>query len=244
MFDFSSKMEYYRELAETALDAAIADKPGLNEIMRYAVLGGGKRLRGVLVLAFRESAGGSAESALPLAIAAELLHAYSLVHDDLPCMDDDDFRRGKPSVHKKFGEWQALLAGDALQALAFKFASGAGKSGNYVKILSEAAFALCEGQYLDLSADSDIETLTLNKTAALFKAACLLGHDDPGAARFGVNFGLTFQIRDDILDRDGYFSRFGEDACLALIERYSSAAISAAPNEFLRELARRFAEIK
>ncbi|MDR2530247.1 MAG: polyprenyl synthetase family protein, partial [Oscillospiraceae bacterium] len=169
MAEFESQFRSYRELVESALDDAIADEPGLNAVMRYAVLGGGKRVRGVLTLTFANGA----EAAARLAAAIELLHAYTLVHDDLPCMDDDDMRRGKPSAHKAFGEWQALLAGDALQALAFKLASEVGDG--FTAILAEAATAVCAGQYMDLEGNADLHALTRCKTAALFVAACKLG---------------------------------------------------------------------
>ncbi|MDR0818641.1 MAG: polyprenyl synthetase family protein [Oscillospiraceae bacterium] len=235
MSEFEAKLENYRALVEDALDKTFPDEPGLNEIMRYSVLGGGKRLRGILALAFREANGGALADAMPLACAVELLHAYSLIHDDLPCMDDDDFRRGKPSAHKKFGEWQALLAGDALQALAFKLAAAEGSE--YAATLAEAAYAICVGQYLDLAHSDDLHALTLNKTAALFAAACKLGANTSAANDYGVNLGLTFQLRDDILDKDGYFAAVGEAECVRLMREYTAAAKSAVSDSFLIWLA-------
>ncbi|MDR3149441.1 MAG: polyprenyl synthetase family protein, partial [Oscillospiraceae bacterium] len=199
----------YRGMVDSALDEALTlpaeasdtDRQ-INEILRYAVIGGGKRLRGILTLAFRERiAKGQVRDAIPLAVAIEFLHAYTLIHDDLPCMDNDDFRRGKPSVHKAFGEWQALLAGDALQALAFKFAAVPGEA-RYTAILARAAFDVCAGQYMDLQNNADRSLLIRNKTGALFAAACLFGCDTPDAEDYGYKFGLTFQVRDDILDGD------------------------------------------
>jgi len=238
--EFTSQFERYRKLTEAALESLLPTGSHFAEMQRYSVLGDGKRLRGILVLAFCEASSGNVENALPLAAAVEILHAYSLIHDDLPCMDNDDFRRGKPSAHKQFGEWQALLTGDALQALAFKLTSGTPNSARAVRILSDAAYAICYGQYLDLSGDDNIELLTLNKTAALFKAACLLGNDSETAEIYGLNFGLTFQIRDDILDRDGYFARYGEAHSRDLMERYLVETLKAAPSVFLSTLAKQF----
>ncbi|MDR2360659.1 MAG: polyprenyl synthetase family protein [Oscillospiraceae bacterium] len=207
---FTAELTRYRDLVESALDEALTLTPNptdaelrINEMLRYAVIGGGKRLRGILTLAFRERISKErVTDAIPLAAAIELLHAYTLIHDDLPCMDNDDFRRGKPSVHKAFGEWQALLAGDALQALAFGIAARSGKP-RYVEILAQAAFDVCVGQYMDLRTYADRELLFRRKTGALFAAACMLGCDTPSAENYGYKFGLTFQLRDDIMDGDG-----------------------------------------
>ncbi len=195
----------------------------LAEAMRYAVLSGGKRYRALLLLASGEGFGGARETLLPFACGIELIHNYSLVHDDLPCMDDDDFRRGRPSSHRKFGEGLALLAGDALQALAFEVMAGApaGAAGfprkeRAIVEISRAAGCrgMIEGQWLDISYSPEAATedslyeLFLKKTGALILASVLAGAELGGADALGIkameeygrNLGLAFQLRDDILD--------------------------------------------
>ena len=196
----------------------------LAQAMRYATLGGGKRIRAFLTIHFCRMLGGSDEASLPFAAAIEMVHAYSLVHDDLPCMDNDDMRRGKPSVHKAFGEANALLAGDALLTHAF----GAAAENEHVpqrsavaavRILAEEAGALgmAGGQYYDLSDDcpdfASLRQLQRMKTGALLRAAALLGcyaaSDSPSAdalaaaERYADNLGFAFQIEDDLLDVTG-----------------------------------------
>ena len=191
--------------------------------MKYSLLAGGKRVRPTLVLAFCESLGGSVKAALPYACAIEMIHTYSLIHDDLPCMDNDDLRRGKPSNHKVFGEDIALLAGDALQSLAFEVMlrpaslAEAGQNGAAAAgILAEAcgALGMVGGQVIDLETeggDPDLNTIRmmyLKKTGALIKASCMMGAVLAGAdekalaaaERYGENIGCAFQIVDDILD--------------------------------------------
>ncbi|NLB29881.1 MAG: hypothetical protein GX823_06660, partial [Clostridiales bacterium] len=152
--------ERLRDIVERRLETYFQSggAPSLLEAMRYSVLAGGKRVRAVLALAFCRAAGGDELSALDAACAVELLHAYSLIHDDLPAMDDDDLRRGKPSNHKVFGEWRAILAGDALQAAAFEKIAGCGlPPDRIVKMISSLAKAagergMCAGQTLDMEA--------------------------------------------------------------------------------------------
>ncbi|MGR4867664.1 polyprenyl synthetase family protein [Variovorax sp. LARHSF232] len=195
----------------------------LGDAMRYAVLDGGKRLRPLLVLAASESVGGNGEAALRAACATELIHAYSLVHDDLPCMDNDVLRRGKPTVHVKFGEADALLAGDALQALAFELLTpeDAGFApvvqARLCRLLARAAGSegMAGGQAIDLaSVGMALDEESLRQMHRLKTGALLQGSVEMGAAcaekvapsalaalrSFGAALGLAFQIVDDILD--------------------------------------------
>ena len=188
----------------------------LNEAVRYA-LDGGKRLRPVMLITGAAVSGVDAGYAMPFAVAMELIHNYSLIHDDMPCMDNDDFRRGRPSVHKKFGEWQALLAGDALlngaYELILKNCSDA-KQLKAGRIIAKSAGekGMIHGQLLDLShgcANSDaLLNICKYKTGALFTGALTAGAALGGAGikikaalrDFGENFGLAFQIADDLDD--------------------------------------------
>ena len=197
------------------------------EAMRYSALGG-KRLRGILTLEFAKMFGCGSDDAMPYAVAVECIQAYSLIHDDLPCMDDDDMRRGKPSCHIAFGEANALLAGDALLTHAFSAISESDSAKNHperaikaVKILSGfAGFrGMVGGQVLDLEAaekETDPETIFLIhklKTGALIKASVLMGCAAAGAddelcklsEKYASDFGFAFQIIDDILDFDGNY---------------------------------------
>ena len=192
----------------------------LLESMRYSLLAGGKRIRAVICIKFCEAAGGKPEAALDAACAIEMLHAYSLIHDDLPCMDDDDLRRGLPSNHIKFGEYTATLAGDALQASAFDTLLGSNLPPKTVvemaKVLANAAgpHGICGGQYLDLSGEGKqlalAEILESNalKTSTLISASAKIGVIAAGgspeqvkaAEDYAFAVGLAFQARDDILD--------------------------------------------
>jgi len=220
-----------------ALDAALAGKADqpMVEAMRYA-LRGGKRLRGFLVLESAALHGISRAGALPAAAAVEALHAYSLVHDDLPCMDDDDLRRGQPTVHVKWDEATAVLAGDALQTLAFELCCDpvlgpAERRVDLVAALARASGAegMVLGQALDIAAESAAQPLTLaeitalqaGKTGALIgfaaEAGAILAGADRGPMRaYAEAFGLAFQIADDILDVEGdpqaAGKRLGKDA--------------------------------
>ena len=209
---------------EAALSHWVAeDAPeGLSDAMRYAVLDGGKRLRPLLVLAACEAVDGNAEAALRAACAVELIHAYSLVHDDMPCMDNDILRRGKPTVHVKFGEAGALLAGDALQALAFELLAPEGDAvpasiqANLCRLLARAAGheGMAGGQAIDLASvglalDEDaLRRMHRMKTGALLQGSvemgAVCGAPTPAvldALRgYGAALGLAFQVVDDILD--------------------------------------------
>ncbi|SFM21730.1 farnesyl diphosphate synthase [Variovorax sp. OV329] len=211
------------------VEAALSDWVGVNapvllgDAMRYAVLDGGKRLRPLLVLAASEAVGGNGDAALRAACAAELIHAYSLVHDDLPCMDNDVLRRGKPTVHVKFGEADALLAGDALQALAFELLTPEDASfapavqARLCRLLARAAGSegMAGGQAIDLaSVGVALDEESLRRMHRLKTGALLQGSVEMGAAcaeqvpavalaglrDYGAALGLAFQIVDDILD--------------------------------------------
>lgn len=193
------------------------------EAMRYSALGGGKRIRGVLTLMSCMMAGGKAEDAYPFAAAIEMIHAYSLIHDDLPAMDNDDFRRGKPTNHKKFGEAMAILAGDGLLGLAFetvlKNAPAEDKTWDALKLMSICAGpdGMLGGQVVDMESENkeigydELVYLQQHKTGALIKASCLMGAIIGGAddemqnklELYAKNIGLAFQIKDDILDVEG-----------------------------------------
>jgi farnesyl diphosphate synthase len=206
----------------------------LHRAMRYAVLGGGKRLRPVLVYATGSTLGAALERLDASAAAVEIIHAYSLVHDDLPAMDDDALRRGRPTCHVAFGEAMAILAGDALQALAFDVlaADRALDAGIHVEMLATLAAAcgshgMAGGQALDLAAvgkrlsPQELERMHVQKTGALIRASVRLGAlaagcRDPALLdalqRYGHAVGLAFQIRDDILDVEGDSSVIGKTA--------------------------------
>lgn len=221
------------EQIEAALKeaAAVPDTPYKQtaEAMAYSLEAGGKRLRPMLVLEFCRLAGGDVEKAMPFACAVEMIHTYSLIHDDLPCMDNDDMRRGKPSCHKAFGEATALLAGDALLTKAFEILTKAELPPERIvraaAILSRCAGidGMIGGQAVDLLNEvqaPDFSTLELTcrlKTAALLQAACLLGTAAAGndqmadkAREYGLNLGLAFQIVDDILDVTGDSALLGK----------------------------------
>jgi geranylgeranyl diphosphate synthase type II len=210
-----------RALVEGALeDLQLNDAlVGLAEAMRYALGGGGKRIRPVLCLATAEAAGGRAEDALPFATALELVHTFSLVHDDLPALDDDEERRGRPSAHVAHGEGVALLAGDALLTEALRLALAPGRP-EPARELAEATLGMIGGQYLDITrADVALEDLHRLKTGRLFTAAVGLGlwaAVVPESAQapwraFGEELGVLFQAVDDVIDGDGYATQLGED---------------------------------
>ncbi|MFC7462942.1 polyprenyl synthetase family protein [Hydrogenophaga defluvii] len=222
--DFAAWSQAQLAKVERALETWVpVDAPArLGEAMRYAVLDGGKRLRPLLVLAAAEAVGGQPQAALRAACAVELIHAYSLVHDDMPCMDNDVLRRGKPTVHVQFGEAQALLAGDALQALAFELllpgedVLPAAVSARLCRLLAQAAGAqgMAGGQAIDLASVGQmldqvaLEDMHRKKTGALLQASVLMGAACAGVtqpqrdalADYGAALGLAFQVVDDILD--------------------------------------------
>ena len=205
----------------------------LKSSMAYSINAGGKRIRPLLVLATLEDLGAESEDALTVACAAELLHTYSLIHDDLPCMDDDDFRRGKPTNHIVYGEGVAVLAGDALQTLAFGSLThlsdtSAQDTLRIIRLLSDASGAtgMVGGQMLDIEGEtkrvslSELETIHVNKTGALLSfcigaGAILAGLDEEKSAKlkdFAYHIGLAFQIQDDILDITSTTEELGKTA--------------------------------
>ncbi len=233
---FPSDLESYRQQIEQSLPALLAELSGpdsLQEAMLYSLKGGGKRLRAVLVLATAALVGDGGPDALPAAAAVEMIHTYSLIHDDLPCMDDDDLRRGQPSSHKRFGEAMAVLAGDGLQTGAFQLLAAAYADDHPVlcaRLVGELARAagpagMVGGQVLDTLEDAahlddlaGLRRMHAMKTGALIRVAVRTGAMLRGAnvaeldalTRYGENIGLAFQIADDILDVVGDSSQLGK----------------------------------
>lgn len=229
---FETRYEIYRQEVETYLDRLFTEKTDwedLYESMRYSLLAGGKRIRPVLTLEFARLAGMDWRAAVPVACALELVHTYSLIHDDLPCMDDDDLRRGKPTNHKVYGETLAVLAGDALQPEAYRLiltapCLTAEQRADCALILAQAAGAdgMVGGQVLDtLHAPKTREELTevhRLKTGAMIAGACKLGVAAAGgsgslrnaAEAYAYQLGMAFQIRDDMLDVVGDEATFGK----------------------------------
>lgn len=236
MKDFDYKV--FLEKIETALKSYLPSKDcaqsKLIDAMEYSLLGGGKRIRALLTTQFCMLCGGSLEMALPFACALEMIHAYSLIHDDLPCMDDDDMRRGKPSCHVAFGESVAVLAGDALQALAFetmmvhydkeRIPANLALQASLELAKAAGATGMCGGQAIDLDSENkeinidELDDLHRKKTGALFTAAGKIGAIIAGADTYKVNaveeycskVGLAFQIIDDILDFVGNEQQLGK----------------------------------
>ena len=223
-FDFNAYLSSARERVEAALDASMGpERPeSLRESMRYSLLAGGKRLRPILCLAACELVGGDAALAMPTAVALEMIHTMSLIHDDLPAMDNDDLRRGRPTNHKVYGDAMAILAGDALLSRAFEMVavrSDGVSPDRLVQVVGELALVsgapgLVGGQVVDLESEGkqvDLETLEyihLHKTAALLRACVVTGALIGGAdaqqvsamRTYANGIGLAFQIIDDILD--------------------------------------------
>jgi farnesyl diphosphate synthase len=240
IFDLKAWSQQQLKTVEQALSDWVANPvhtpapAGLGDAMRYAVLDGGKRLRPLLALAACEAVGGNAQAALRAACAVELIHAYSLVHDDMPCMDNDMLRRGKPTVHVKFGEAQALLAGDALQALAFELLTPVDVSldtatqAKLCRMLAQAAggHGMAGGQAIDLASvglpltSEQLHEMHRLKTGALLKASVLMGahcgHTNAAVlaalSDYGAAVGLAFQVVDDILDVTADSATLGKTA--------------------------------
>jgi geranylgeranyl diphosphate synthase, type II len=210
------------------------DLGGLEDALRYPLESGGKRVRPLLCLAVADANGAALEDALPAAAALELVHTFSLVHDDLPALDDDDERRGRPSAHVAFSEGIALLAGDALLAEAFRLALTY-ESPEVARELVSATLGMIGGQYRDITGDAaDLEELHRLKTGRLFVAAVRIGLDVAGVPdeahapwiAFGEDVGLLFQVVDDLLDGDGYAERLGAEATRSLADEVAERASS------------------
>ena len=285
MTQFSERMDVYRAAVEAELAARFTEnlpQKRLFDAMRYSLLAGGKRIRPVLTLEFCRLCGGDWHEALPFACAVEMVHTYSLIHDDLPCMDNDDYRRGRLTNHKIFGEAVAVLAGDGLLTAAFETLCqarfDAQKIVSAVQTLSGCAgeLGMVGGQILDMQAESQelseegIHTIHELKTAALIRAACLLGAIAGGADEaqlqaaeaYARALGLAFQIRDDMLDvlgdekklgkathvdaqKNTFVRLYGVGACAGMIEAETKKAVAALAcfedAGFLAEMAKRLA---
>ena len=227
--DLRSLVEGY--LGELTLSP---DLRGLEAAVRYPLESGGKRIRPVLCLAVGEAAGAEAEHCLPAAAAVELVHTFSLVHDDLPALDDDDERRGRPSAHVAYGEAVALLAGDALLAEAFRLALSY-PTPAVGRELAAATAGMIGGQYLDVTGSAgDLAELHRLKTGALFSASvgvALWAAEVPDAEQrpwraFGAELGLLFQIVDDLLDGDGYVAAHGIEGARAEADDAAARALA------------------
>jgi len=241
-FDLGSYLETRRREVDAALDRALppadAPPPVIHAAMRYAVFAGGKRLRPILVLAGCESTGGDASAAHALACAVEMVHTYSLVHDDLPALDDDDLRRGRPTVHRAFDEATAILTGDALLTAALEVALGANESddaaamrrleASRILLAAIGTSGMIGGQVDDLLAggagsvvdETVVRSIHERKTGALLRACPVIGGVLAGAdaaaltrlGSYGADLGLAFQIVDDILDIEGTSESLGKSA--------------------------------
>jgi farnesyl diphosphate synthase len=235
LFTFEPWATIHQQQVEDALARVMPSEDTsparLHAAMRYAVLGGGKRVRALLSYAAAELVGAPAKSADAAAVAVELIHAFSLVHDDMPCMDDDDLRRGKPSCHKQYGDATALLVGDALQSLAFQTIAdtNAPQALKQVQVLAQAtgSLGMCGGQSIDLQSTgqlltrNELETMHQYKTGALIRAATLLGAYAAKSTseanlkllnQYSENMGLAFQVVDDILDATADTQTLGKTA--------------------------------
>lgn len=235
--DFLVRIKQIAEQVDKALDSylplATFPPATLHEAMRYSIFAGGKRMRPVLCILAAEACGGSLEQAMPAACATEVLHTYTLIHDDLPCMDDDDMRRGKPTSHKVYGEGVAVLAGDALLTESFAIlaktkATSLYSLGQFIVELADGGGSkkLIGGQVLDLQGEErmlnleELRAIHIGKTAALLTSSVRLGAMSANASteeldamtQFGFNLGLAFQVIDDILDITASSDTLGKTA--------------------------------
>ena len=231
--ELNQTMKQYQNAVEAYLDTCFTDdlpQKKLFEAMRYSLLAGGKRIRPILVLEFCRICGGDWKKAIPFAAAIEMIHTYSLIHDDLPCMDNDDYRRGRLTNHKVYGEANAVLAGDALLTAAFeticKADADAATKIKVVELLSVNAgeLGMVGGQILDMDgetrdmSEAEVHTIHRLKTGGLIKAACTMGvaaghgteEQMQAAENYAASIGLAFQIRDDMLDVIGDAKKLGK----------------------------------
>ena len=239
-FDLEAYLKERRLLVDAALDGFLPSEdtrpPSVHRAMRYSVLAGGKRLRPILVIAGAELVGAAPDSVMPTACALEMIHTYSLIHDDLPAMDDDDYRRGRLTNHKVFGDAIAILAGDALLTLAFQLvAQNAALTGVDAKVVCDVVaeiagaagtLGMVGGQVVDIESEGKtitpeaLEYIHIHKTAALLRASLSVGARLGGAdaaalaavGEAGQSLGLAFQIVDDILDVEGSLETLGKTA--------------------------------
>jgi geranylgeranyl diphosphate synthase type II len=253
---------HVRSIIDKRLDGylppASAYPETIHKAMRYSVFSGGKRIRPILVIESCRACGGTAREALPVACAVELVHTYSLVHDDLPAMDDDDMRRGRPTLHKVYGEANAILAGDALLTLAFGLIARYSRARSSLRMIAELAdasgtFGMVGGQVVDLEFENRrkdakrMEYINLHKTARLFEASARLGAIAAAAPQgrvnalgcFGRSLGLAFQIIDDIIDEGDYVKAFGLERA-----REDARDLSGRANESLQVFGRKAATLK
>ena len=248
--EYQQEMERQRQMIEARLGQAFPGQ-GLGQAMAYSLMAGGKRIRPILTLEFCRAAGGDPQQALDAACGVEMLHTYSLIHDDLPCMDNDDLRRGKPTCHKVYGECTATLAGDALQSAAFEWVLTCPTLEDAVR----ARMGLIQ---------PSLEELTLihgRKTAALLRAACQIGvlcaglqpHTDANlsaAGDYAEHLGMAFQIRDDLLDATsttetlgkpvGSDQTNGKHTFVSLLGREDSSALVLEHTRLAQEALKRF----
>lgn len=222
-----------KKIIDTALNKYLPlskEKPqAIHRAMRYAVFPGGKRIRPILTIASFEACGGKSSSIMPIACAIELIHTYTLIHDDLPCMDNDDYRRGRLSCHRRFSESLALLTGDALLSLSFQLLSEAGNV-NIIKEISSSigSRGTVGGQVADIVRErktenrrqkAELDYIASHKTGALFETAIKVGGIFKGIGKkevvelgnFGRCIGFTFQLVDDLIDKDGYVEIYGAE---------------------------------
>jgi geranylgeranyl diphosphate synthase, type II len=239
-FDLTAYLNDRRRRVDDALSAVLlpddVEPPSVHRAMRYSVMAGGKRLRPILVIAGAEAVGGAAETVMPAACALELIHTYSLIHDDLPAMDDDDYRRGRLTNHKVFGEAVAILAGDALLTDAFRLiAENAARMAKDAALVRDVIVEVVDaastrgmvgGQVVDIESEGKtvtpetLEYIHLHKTAALIRASLRVGAMLAGGGadqlaiigEAGRSLGLAFQIVDDILDVEGTLAELGKSA--------------------------------
>lgn len=235
MHEMKKQLQEYQQFIEAYMDENCFHHDSepqkvLFDAMRYSLLAGGKRLRPVFVFDFCRMCGGDWKAAAPFAAAIEMVHTYSLIHDDLPCMDNDDYRRGRLTNHKVYGEANAVLAGDALLTAAFAYLAKAPFNAEIriraVEVLANCAgeLGMVGGQVLDMQSEErectaqEVIDIQSRKTGALIRAACLLGvlagqgaqHQMASAAQFASHLGLAFQIRDDMLDVIGNAQELGK----------------------------------